>query len=127
MIKRFTQFTAITLLLAMLLYVVQQFFIGRSGNEISYELWGVYLFLIISYVLIVLGVEFLSRKMPNQVGFFYLASVFVKIGFFILTFSNVLFAEVELTLPERIHLIVPFMLFLIVEAVYSGKLMNMVS
>jgi len=124
MTKRLLFFTTAIVVLATSVLFVQKWYISSVGESLSYSLNSIYYFHFAAYLIIVLAVELLNKKMPNQVGFFYLASVFIKIGFFMLLFKDVIFAENPMGFLERISIIIPFFMFLIFEAVYSGKLMN---
>jgi len=124
MTKRLLFFTTAIVVLATSVLFVQKWYISSVGESLSYSLNSIYYFHFAAYLIIVLAVELLNKRMPNQVGFFYLASVFIKIGFFMLLFKDVIFAENPMGFLERISIIIPFLMFLIFEAVYSGKLMN---
>jgi hypothetical protein len=72
-------------------------------------------------------VELLSAKLPNQVGYIYLSSVFVKIGIFVLVFKSIIFSIEVLPMSERISIVIPMFIFLIIEAIYSGRIMNAIN
>lgn len=124
MIKRLILFTIAIVILATSVLLIQKWYISSQGENLSYSLNAIYIFHFIAYLIIVVVVELLSKKLPNQVGFFYLASVFIKIGFFVLIFKDAIFAENPMNFLERISIIIPFFMFLVFEAIYSGKLMN---
>ena len=124
MIKRLFFFTIAIVVLATSVLFIQKWYISSQGESLSFSLNAIYYFHFAAYLIIVVAVELLSKKLPNQVGFFYLASVFIKIGFFVLIFNNTIFGETPLNMLERITIIIPFFMFLIFEAIYSGKLMN---
>ncbi len=124
MIKRLIFFTIAIVVLATSVLFIQKWYISSQEEILSYSLTAIYIFHFIAYLIIVVAVELLSKKLPNQVGFFYLASVFIKIGFFVLIFKDAIFAENPMNFLERISIIIPFFMFLIYEAIYSGKLMN---
>jgi len=48
----------------------------------------------------------------------------LKIGAFILIFQTTVFSKTTLSQAERISLVVPLFLFLIIEAISVGKLLN---
>jgi hypothetical protein len=124
MIKRLIIFTLAIVVLATSMLLVQKWYISSQGESLTYSLNAIYYFHFAAYLIIVLAVELLSKKMPTQVGFFYLASVFIKIGFFVLLFKDVIFSESPMSFLGRISIIIPFFMFLVFEAIYSGKLMN---
>ncbi|RBW59877.1 hypothetical protein DS884_06510 [Tenacibaculum sp. E3R01] len=92
--------------------------------QLSFSLLGVYLFHVVSATIVYLIVEFVADKMPNQAGYAYLASIFLKIGFFVLVFQASVFTNEQLTKPERFSLVIPLFLFLILEAIAVSKLLN---
>ncbi len=124
MIKRLLFFTLAIVVLAISVLFLQNWYISTQEESLSYSLNSIYYFHFAAYLIIVVAVELLSKKLPNQVGFFYLASVFIKIGFFVLIFKDTIFAENPMNFLERISIIIPFFMFLIFEAIYSGRLMN---
>jgi len=124
MLKKLIYYSLPVVILAISVLFIQQSYIEAQDEILPYSLYSIYVFHFIAYLIIVIGIEFLSKKLPNQVGFFYLASVFIKIGFFVLIFKDSIFAEDPMSFLGRISIIIPFFMFLIFEAIYSGKLMN---
>ncbi|MTI25553.1 hypothetical protein E1163_11415 [Fulvivirga kasyanovii] len=94
------------------------------GEEMTFSLSGMYIFHFIAYFVICLSVELLNTRLPSQVGYAYLASVFIKIGVFVLIFKSAIFGANELNMTERLSVVVPMFVFLIFEAIYCGRLMN---
>lgn len=124
MFKRFIVFTLITVALAVTTLLIQKWYISNQEQDLSYSLNSVYTFHFVVFIFIIGAVELLSKKLPDQVGYFYLASIFVKIGLFVLVFKNTVFSDTPLNLLERISIIIPFFMFLVLEAIYSGRIMN---
>ncbi|WP_340153635.1 DUF6168 family protein [uncultured Marivirga sp.] len=124
MYKRLILFTLITVAIAVSALFFQKWYISNQNEFLSYSLDSVYIFHFIAFIFIVGSVELLSKKLPDQVGYFYLASVFVKIGLFVLVFKDTIFSETSMDFLERISIIIPFFMFLVFEAIYSGRLMN---
>lgn len=124
MIKRFFPFTMLVLLTGVVLYFVQQYILSAMGQSVGFSVAGMYVFHFVAYIIICLSVEFLYSKLPSQVGYAYLASVFIKIGVFVLVFKSAIFAAESLSMPERLSIVVPMFVFLVLEAVYCGRLMN---
>lgn len=111
MIKRILFFTIAIVVLATSVLFIQKWYISSQAESLTYSLTAIYIFHFIAYLIIVVSVELLSKKLPNQVGFFYLASVFIKIGFFVLIFKDAIFAENPMNFLERISIIIPFLCF----------------
>ena len=124
MIKRIIQFIVAVIVLFIISYVPHDYVLNSKDIYLSFSLFSVYLFHVIAATIVYLIVEFIADKMPNQAGYAYLASVFLKMGFFVLVFQATVFANEQLTKPERFSLVIPLFLFLIIEAVAISKLLN---
>ncbi len=122
MTKRILIFTATLILLFLLSYFANAYLV--KGLLFSFSLLQVYLFHVIAAFIVYGIVEFIASMLPNQAGYAYLASIFIKIGLFVLIFNGSVFAKEELSRPERVSLVVPLFLFLIAEAVAISKLLN---
>lgn len=124
MIKRILFFLIAVLLLFVISFFSHNFILQSKEISVSFSLIGVYAFHVISAIVVYSIVELVAEKIPNQAGYAYLASIFLKIGFFVLIFQASIFANEELTKPERISLVIPLFLFLITEAIAVSKLLN---
>lgn len=124
MIKRILFFLIAVLLLFVISFFSHNFILQSKEISVSFSLLGVYAFHVISAIVVYSIVELVAEKTPNQAGYAYLASIFLKIGFFVLIFQASIFANEELTKPERISLVIPLFLFLITEAIAVSKLLN---
>ncbi len=124
MIKRIIQFIVAVIVLFIISYVPHDYVLNSKDIYLSFSLFSVYLFHVIAATIVYVIVEFIADKMPNQAGYAYLASVFLKMGFFVLVFQATVFANEQLTKPERFSLVIPLFLFLIIEAVAISKLLN---
>lgn len=122
MIKRIITYVSFIALLFVVVFFTHQNFI-RIEN-LRYSLFFVYLFHSISTLIIYILIEVISMKLPNQAGYAYLASIFLKIGFFVLLFNATVFSDAVLEKEERISLVIPLFLFLIAEAIAVSRLLN---
>ena len=91
---------------------------------LSYELIDVYVFNIISCILIYISMEFIVEKLPSEAGYSFLALIFLKMGFFLLIFKSVVFSEEKLEMFQRVSLLIPFFVYLSLEAIGVSKLLN---
>ena len=123
MIKRIIYFIVAIIVLFILSYPLHNYVVTSQEISLSYSLLSIYIFHIISAIIIYCIVEAIANYLPSQAGYGYLASVFLKLGFFVLIFKNPVFTE-NLSKPERISLVIPLFLFLISEALGAGKLLN---
>jgi hypothetical protein len=124
MFKRLIIFTLLSVGIATAILFAQKWYIGSVDETLTYSINSIYLFHFVAFIVIVVSVELLSKRLPDQVGYFYLASVFVKIGLFVLVFKGTIFSDAPMSFLERISIIIPFFMFLVLEAIYSGRLMN---
>ncbi|WP_299834238.1 DUF6168 family protein [uncultured Tenacibaculum sp.] len=122
MIKRILIFTVTLILLFLLSYFTNAYLVKEL--TFSFSLLQVYLFHVIAAFIVYGIIEFVASILPNQAGYAYLASIFIKIGLFVLIFNGSVFAKENLSRPERLSLVVPLFLFLITEAVAISKLLN---
>jgi len=123
MIKRIVYFITAIIILFLLSYSLHQYIIQNKEITVSYSLLSIYLFHVISAIIVYLIVELVAEYLVSQAGYAYLACIFLKLGFFVLVFNNPVFTE-DLSKPERISLVIPLFLFLISEAIATAKLLN---
>lgn len=123
MIKRIFLFSILLTILFLISYFPHRQIIN-SPEQLSYSLLSVYLFHFIAAIIVYLVIELVANYLPTQAGYAYLASIFLKIGFFVLIFKAPIFDNDNLSQPERISLVVPLFLFLITEAIGVSKLLN---
>ena len=124
MSKRIIIFLLVVLLITTASFLLNNYLLQINDVVLNFSLGTIYLFFAIAAILIYVIVEFVADKMPNQAGYAYLASMFLKIGFFLLIFQDGIFREVPLSKSEKFSLIIPLFLFLALEAVFISKLLN---
>lgn len=124
MIKRILNFLTAIIIVFAVSYFSNLYLLQSKEITISFTLLSVYLFHSIAAIIIYSIVEFVADKMPNQAGYAYLASVFLKIGFFVLIFKATVFTNESLAKAERLSLVIPLFIFLITEAIAISKLLN---
>ncbi len=124
MIKRIFNYLLIVGAVFLAVFLTHQYALNNSQLILSFSLLKMYLFHAIASVVVYVMIEIVADKLPSQAGYAFLAAVFLKIGVFILLFSAVIFPEVTLPKFQRISLIIPLFLFLIIEAIAASKLLN---
>lgn len=124
MIKRILLFFVVICVSFIASYFFHFSVLENKDLQLSFSLQRVYFFYAISAVLIYLIVTVISEKTPNQAGYGYLALMFVKIGFFLILFKSTVFSEIPIDKPEKISLVIPFLLFLSLETIFIAKLLN---
>jgi hypothetical protein len=124
MIKRILKFIIANILIFVVSYFLHDYIVNSSDIVLSFSLFNVYLFHIIAAFIVYSLVEMVADKLPNQAGYAYLASVFVKMGIFVLIFKDTILSNDQLSKPERFSLIIPLFIFLIVEAVAISNVLK---
>ena len=124
MIKQILLFLgAITLFFAFS-YFPHQYFLSLQETTLRFSLFSIYVFHYIATILVYILVSIIAEKMPNQAGYAYLASVFLKLGVFLMIFQSSIFSDEILSKIEKTALIIPLFLFLLIEAVFVSKVLN---
>lgn len=124
MIKRLVYFYIALLVLFTISYFPHAYFLDDNEETLHFSLMAIYVYHLFAAAIVYAIVEGVAYKLPNQVGYAYLASIFLKLGFFVLIFKASVFSEVILSKVERFSLVIPLFLFLILEAVFISKLLN---
>lgn len=124
MTKRITLFLAIAVLIFLTSYYLHQYILDINNTSLLYSLLNVYSFHLIASCSIYIVMEIVCEFTPSNTGYMYLALMFVKFGFFLLLFQASVFGKTAPTQTERISLIIPLFLFLILEATAIAKLLN---
>ena len=121
MVKRILKVAGLISLLFALSYSIHNLTLTQT---LSFSLLSVYLFHAIGALLVYVVVEFVSHHLPSQAGYAYLMMMFFKMGTFLLIFQSHIFANQNLLQIERIALVVPLLIFLMLEAATVGLLLN---
>ena len=124
MIKRILRYVVIVAIAFITVFFTHQYVLESKELILSFSLLKMYLFHAIASIIVYVAIEIVAERLPSQAGYAFLAAVFLKIGFFILLFSAVIFPEVTLPKFQRVSLIIPLFLFLIIEAIFASKLLN---
>ena len=94
-------------------------------TELRFSLLEVYLFHVIFSLLIYTMVEVLFQLMPTSIGYLFLAGIMIKMGFFLLIFKDSILSSEKLIMPEKLGLIVPLFLFLVLETIFISKKLSL--
>lgn len=124
MIKRLLIFLVVALVLLAVSYSLHTYFLEQSDIRLDFSLFKVYLFHFFAALTIYTGVEVIFSKLPSQAGYAFLVGLTIKIGLFILIFQDTFSALKGMPMVGRLALLLPMFLFLILESVFLGKLLN---
>ncbi len=125
MLKNNIIYAIVFALLGFLGFTIHNFYIEEHQISLSFSLLKVYVFFAVFSLIICLLLNFLSavKKMKNQIGLFYLASIFLKLPIFGATFYNSVF-KITLDINQRLSLVIPMMVFLVVEVFFIAKILS---
>lgn len=124
MIKRIVLFCVVVLLTLSFTYGIHDYYLSLNNINLTYSLFNIYVYFAVFSIVIYSAVEWLINIVPNQVGYAYMASVFLKIGVFVLLFKNSFFSDENLEMPQKLAVVIPFFLFLIIEGLGVTRLLN---
>lgn len=107
-------------------FFLHEFTLEKLEIEIAFSLKKVYLFHLGFSLLICVNFTIFSTvdKIFQQLGFIYLATIFLKIVVFNVIFYNPIFSKENLDFASRISFFIPMIVFLSTEAVFVVKILN---
>jgi hypothetical protein len=126
MIKQFSLYIISFCILFFLLHYTQDFILSEKGIEINYNLWDTNLFFAFASLIICIHFYIFSKikLLKPQLGYIYLPTMFIKGVLFYLSFKNSVFAIDNLSVAERLNLLIPLLLFLVLEVLFIIKILN---
>lgn len=106
-------------------YMLHNNYLVNNHLSIPFNLQDVYLFFAIFSMVLCLLFLFGSviNKVKEQLGFVYLATILLKILFFSGLFYNQVFV-VDLSVFQRLTLLIPMGLFLIIEVIFVAQILK---
>lgn len=116
-IKRIILFNSSILVLFLLGIWLHPYLFGQSTQTPKFSVVGVYTFFAIAASVIITGIELMFDVMSDKVGYAFLIGVFLKLGFFTVLFLAKGLLDKPLAMSERLGIVVPLFLFLIIEVV----------
>ncbi len=125
MLKKSITYVIAFALLGFLGFITHNFYTEEYQINLPFSLLKVYVFFAVFSLIICLLLNILStvKKMENQIGLFYLASIFLKLPIFGATFYNSIF-KITLNTNQRLSLVIPMMVFLAVEVFFIAKILS---
>ena len=113
--QRIIKFNSLTLGVGVILFLIHQFLIQSYDLKLSFSLISIYLFFVISAIIIITGLELLFKFSPATTGYAFLVSVFLKMGLFTLIFFAGGLAEASLGKADKISILLPLFTFMTIE------------
>jgi hypothetical protein len=94
------------------------------GELAVFDLYKLYSFLGIATLGSVCGMYYLYQLVPDQLGYVFLVTVFVKFGAALVLFPQLLSEEPSLTNGQILSFLLPYFMFLAIEAFMVIKWLN---
>ncbi|WP_047549385.1 DUF6168 family protein [Psychroserpens sp. Hel_I_66] len=126
MIKSLLLYILAFTLLFVTVHLTQKGILGQNISSIRFSLWNTNLFFAISSLLICIHFLLFSsiKKLRPQLGFIYLPTLFIKGILFFALFKSSIFKLESLSILERVNLLVPLLLFLILEVYFIVRILG---
>ena len=111
---RILKFCLIVIAAFIVLYSLHKMLLGSQKMVLSLN--ALYAFFVVTTLIIIISLELLATVLPDKVGYAFLMAVFIKMGLFILIFSSNGLLEKKLYLADKLGVLLPFFIFLLIEA-----------
>ena len=115
-------FTVLAIFLFVIFLVSFSFF--ETNDSLRFSSLSIVAYFFIASVVVMTSMEFLIRNYDGNSSYVFLLTVFLKIGFFILIFQQTVFNIDAFSGVEKAVLVLPMILFLVIEAVFLMKRMD---
>lgn len=114
------------LLVFLMSFYVNEKILENQAISVRFSLFKVYLFHAGFSVLVCINFKVFSTvdNIFPQLGFIYLATIFLKIILFTIFFYTSIFPEETLSQIARLSLLIPMIVFLLTEAFFIAKVLN---
>ncbi|WP_040279639.1 DUF6168 family protein [Psychroserpens damuponensis] len=126
MIKKVVVFTIAFVVLFGVLFFLQNLVINKSSQILRFNVYDTNMFYAVSSLIICIHFEIFShiKSLQPQLGFIYLPTLFIKGILFFVVFKSSIFNQETLTIHERLHLLIPLLLFLILEVFFITQILK---
>jgi len=126
MIKSIIIYVVSFFALLIIVHFSQEFIINQTNSIIRFNLWDTNLFIAIASLMICVHFQVFSliNNLKTQLGFIYLPTLFIKGVLFYVAFEDTVFNIEVLNTPERLGLVIPILLFLVLEVFFIVKIIS---
>jgi hypothetical protein len=91
----------------------------------SIWLWAFYLYFMVAAIAVGAFMNYYNTSKPDRMGLMFIVSIFVKMLLFTAIFSPLLFSGTPMTLSQKLEVLLPFALFLMLEVLEIMKLLKL--
>lgn len=88
----------------------------------SIWLWAFYLYFMVAAIAVSAFMNYYNTSKPDRMGLMFIVSIFVKMLLFTAVFSPLLFSGTPMLIQEKLKILIPFALFLVLEVI---EIMNL--
>jgi hypothetical protein len=85
-------------------------------------LWAFYLYFMVAAIAVGAFMNYYNTSKPDRMGLMFIVSIFVKMLLFTAVFSPLLFSGTPMLIQEKLKILIPFALFLVLEVI---EIMNL--
>ncbi len=109
-----------------IIHFSQEFLLSQLKVLLRFKLWDVNLFFATVSLIICIHFKFFSaiKNLQSQLGFIYLPTLFIKGALFFLMFKSSVFQLETLTMAERLNILIPLFMFLLLEVFFIVKIIT---
>jgi hypothetical protein len=90
----------------------------------SIWLWAFYLYFMVAAIAVGAFMNYYNTSKPDRMGLMFIVSIFVKMLLFTAVFSPLLFSGTPLEMSQKLEVLLPFALFLVLEVLEIMKLLK---
>ena len=103
-----------------------QVILSSKEIQLSFSLEKIYLFHAFFSAMVCINLRWAAtfEKITPQLGYIYLGSLLLKLLLFGVFFYNSILQKEDFTFSEKISLLIPFFIFLLVEVFFTAKILN---
>lgn len=104
----------------------QHWLLETSNQSVRFSYHDTNLFFAVASALICIHLKLFAniKSLQPQLGFIYLPTLFIKGGLFFFGFMDTVFALENITNPERLCLLIPLVLFLVLEVIFVVRILK---
>lgn len=126
MIKQLFVYLLAFLVAFFFIYLIQNYLIFNYLEGIRYNLFDTNLFFCLASFFICVHLLVFShiKSLEPFLGYIYLPTLFIKGILFYLLFKDPVFNIDNLTIAERLNLLIPFFIYLLIEVLFIIKILN---
>ncbi len=118
--------TFLFILIGLGIYLVHSFILNEYFESISffYPLWGIYAFMILTVMLILVALKTSLSKGNNKVFNLFMGLTLLKMLLAVAFFVPLIVSGRENNIPDVLNFFIPYFIFLGLEIFFATKVMN---